>query len=264
MSERLRVRPLIGANWKMQLTPSQTDRVLATLLDRVAELTDRDLFVLPAYPALAAARDRLAGSGVAWGAQDVHPDDEGAHTGDVSAPMLADLGCSYVMVGHTERRRDHGETPDLLAAKVAAVVRWGMTPIVCLGERDPNGADAALAIVIPDLERIIGGLDGVPGAGLVVAYEPAWAIGVGSRPAEPAVIGTVQRGIRAFLDERGLADGSRVIYGGSVDEHVAPSVLAEPGVDGLFVGRASVDPDRFAAIARTPLAPAEVRAPARS
>jgi triosephosphate isomerase len=248
----------------MQLTPSQTDRVLATLLDRVAGLTDRDLFVLPAYPSLAAARDRLSGSGVAWGAQDVHPDDEGAHTGDVSAPMLADLGCSYVMVGHTERRRDHGEGPELLAAKVAAVVRWAMTPIVCIGERAPNGPDAALDAVIPDLERILRGLGAVPTAGLVVAYEPAWAIGTGSRPAPAAVVGTVQRGIRAFLDERGLGGRARVIYGGSVDEAAAPSVLAEPGVDGLFVGRASVDPDRFAAIARTPLADAEVRAPARS
>jgi triosephosphate isomerase len=259
-------RPLFGANWKMQLTASDTDRVLATLLDLTGDLTDRDLFVLPAYPALAAARHRLAGSGIAWGAQDVHPEDQGAHTGDVSAPMLADLGCRYVMVGHTERRRDHAEGPELLAAKVAAVVRWGMVPIVCIGEREPVGPDAARSMVIDDLARILVGLDPATVPELVVAYEPAWAIGAGGRPAAPGDIGAVQRGIQAWLGEYGLADGvSRIIYGGSVDEEVAAAMLRERGVQGLFVGRASVDPVRFAAIARAPIeAPGAIRAPAKS
>jgi triosephosphate isomerase len=259
-------RLLFGANWKMQLTATDTHRVLATLLDLTADLVDRDLFVLPAFPALAAARDRLGGSGIAWGAQDVHPEDQGAHTGDVSAPMLADLGCRYVMVGHTERRRDHAEGPELLAAKVAAVVRWGMVPIVCVGEREPVGAEAARSWVVADLARILGGLDPATPSGLVVAYEPAWAIGVGSRPAAPADIGGVQRGIHAWLADHGFADGlTRVIYGGSVDEDVAAAMLREPGVDGLFVGRASVDPVRFAAIARAPIGALDrVTSPARS
>jgi triosephosphate isomerase len=260
------VRPLIGANWKMELTPSETDRALAGLLDLVADLSDRDLYVLPSYPALAVAQRRLTGTGVAWGAQDVHPEDRGAHTGDVSAPMLADLGCHYVMIGHTERRRDHGEGPELLAAKAAAVVRWGMVPIICVGDREPVGPAAATHVVLDDLDRILVGLDPIALPGLVVAYEPAWAIGQGSKPAHPADVGEVQRTVRAWLEARGLGGpGTRVIYGGSVDESAAAEVLDQPGVDGLFVGRASVDPVRFAAIARVPVRPpGGVTAPARS
>ena len=142
----------------MHLTPSETDRYLATFRELVADVGDRDLFVLPSYPALQTARDRLLGSNVLWGAQDVHPEDSGAHTGDVSAPMLADLGCRFVMVGHTERRRDHGEGYDLVGAKVATIVRWGMVPIICLGEWQPSGPDGALDVVLADLERATLGL----------------------------------------------------------------------------------------------------------
>lgn len=262
MSDPGAVRPLVGSNPKMQLTPSQTDAYLRTLRRLVEDLEDRELFVLPAYPALQVARDRLTGSNIAWGAQDVHPADAGPHTGDVSAPMLADLGCRYVMVGHTERRRDHGETYRLVAAKAAAVVRAGMEPIICLGEPRPVGPAAALAEVLADLEHATAGLDTPGRTRLVVAYEPSWAIGEGMVAAPPADIAAVHQGIHAWLEERGFSPlGARVIYGGSVDAPVAEELLRQPGVDGLFIGRASLEPERFAAIARTPL---PVRAPATS
>jgi triosephosphate isomerase len=252
------VRPLIGTNWKMHLVPSQADAYLRVLRDLVRDLDDRDLFVLPPYPALQVARDRLGGSGIAWGAQDVHADDTGPHTGDVSAPMLADLGCRFVMVGHSERRRDHGESYDLVGAKVAAIVRSGMTPIICLGEPAPIGPAAALEVVLADLERATAPLGSRELPPIVVAYEPAWAIGQGMVAAPPADIAVVHRGIHEWLDRRGFPpDRARVIYGGSVDLSVAEVLLAQPGVDGLFVGRAGLDPERFAAIARTPL-PVEV------
>jgi len=128
------IAPLVGTSWKMNLTPSLAAAYCAELRALVADVDDRTLFVLPPFPAIAAARAALTGSNVAWGAQDVHPDDSGAHTGDVSAPMLADLGCTLVEVGHHERRRDHHEDDELIARKVAAVQRWGMTAILCVGE----------------------------------------------------------------------------------------------------------------------------------
>ena len=251
------MRPLIGTSWKMHFTATQAGAYLAALRPLVAEIADRDLFVLPPFAAIFVARDRLAGSNVAWGAQDVHPEDWGAHTGDVSAPMLADLDCRYVEVGHSERRRDHGETPDLIAAKVGAVLRWGMTPILCVGEAHHRGPVAALADVLPDLERCLAGVSADALHRIVIAYEPVWAIGEHATAAAPKEIRAVHVGIHAWL--RGHAPGGetvRVIYGGSVDETVAPLVLGQPGVDGLFVGRRALDPAAFATIARVPILPA--------
>ncbi len=252
------MRPLIGTSSKMNLTPTQAGVYLDVLRPLVAGISDRDLFILPPFPAIFVARERLAGSNVAWGGQDVHPDDWGAHTGDVSAPMLADLGCRYVEVGHSERRRDHGETPDLIAAKVGAILRWGMTPILCVGEAGRRGPEAALGSVLPDLERCLEQVPAGSIGGVVIAYEPVWAIGENAAAAAPHEVRAVHQGIHSWL--AGTFDGGdavRVIYGGSVDETVAPTVLGQPGVDGLFVGRRALDPAAFATIACAPLVPAD-------
>lgn len=247
---RVETRPLIGASWKMNLTPSEVADHLGVLVPLVADLDDRDLFVLPAFPSLAVARDRLAGSRVAWGAQDVHHEDHGPWTGEVSAPMLADLGCRYVEVGHSERRRSRGETPELVGAKVAAVVRWGMVPIICVGDGQRADLGQLVSSVLDDLARCLGSVRPGAVAELVVAYEPAWAIGLGMVPASPEEVVAVHRGIRAWLEAHRFGS-ARIIYGGSVDASSAPGLLALPGVDGLFVGRASLDPRVFASIART-------------
>jgi triosephosphate isomerase len=241
---------LIGTSSKMNLTSSQAAAYLDTLRPIVDDVTDRDLFVLLPFTSIWVARDRLTGSNVRWGAQDVHPEDAGAHTGDVSAPMLADLGCAYVAVGHHERRRDHGETDGLIAAKVEAVQRWGMTAVVCVGEqlRGP-------------LERVVDELDGqlrLLAASdlrrLVIAYEPAWAIGVGARAAPAGWVGRIHATIRAMLAaSRPDALTVPILYGGSVGAAGARALLEQPGVDGLFVGRQALDPLVFAAIAHTPI-----------
>jgi triosephosphate isomerase len=192
------------------------------------------------------ARECLAGSAIAWGAQDVHPDEAGAHTGDVSAAMLADLGCSWVEVGHSERRRDHGETDDVIAAKVAQVLRHGMTPILCVGESSAAGPRAALEVVREQLERDLALAEASDAARVVVAYEPVWAIGVGARSAPADHIARVHDGIAGILGQLGIR--ARVIYGGSVDERNASEIVRLPGVDGLFVGRAALVPRTFAAI----------------
>lgn len=244
---------LIGTSSKMNLTSTEAAAYLDVLRPLIADVVDRATFVLLPFTSIWVARDRLAGSRIRWGAQDVHPEDAGAHTGDVSAPMLADLGCTYVEVGHHERRRDHGETDELVAAKVAAVQRWGMTAIVCVGEVEHGSIDE----VAPELDRQLRLLRACDPNRLVVAYEPAWAIGVGAVPAAPKWVGQAHTAIRDLL-AGSAAQGSSsravpVIYGGSVAPDGAGSLLAEPGVDGLFVGRAALDPRAFAAIVHTPV-----------
>jgi triosephosphate isomerase len=244
------MRPLIGTSWKMNLTSSEAEAWLRAALPLVRDLDDRDLFVLPSFPALWVARRELTGTAVAWGAQDVHPDERGPHTGDVSAAMLADLGCTYVEVGHSERRYAHLETDALVAAKVAAVLRWGLTPILCVGERELWGIATATSAVIRHVKGSIGNLPPADLDRIVVAYEPHWAIGIGAHAAPLDHIAAIHDAIRRWLGAGG-AGVTRVIYGGSIDADNARGILGTPGVDGLFVGRAALDPRVFASIART-------------
>jgi triosephosphate isomerase len=240
------MRLLIGTSTKMNLTSTETLRYCETLRPLVEDILDRELFVLPPYTAIWAAREKLAGSRVAWGAQNVHPADSGAHTGDVSAPMLADLGCSYVEVGHSERRRDYGETDQLVAAQVAAIQKWGMKAVVCVGETTPIPLGQAMAHV----GRQLRALAGAQPNRVVVAYEPVWAIGVGAVAAEPAWVGDVHGAIHEWLQSNlDGGDAIPVIYGGSVNSGSAGPILAQPGVNGLFVGRSALDPVEFARIA---------------
>jgi len=239
--------PLIGTSLKMNFTSSEAAVYFDALRPMVAPIASCELFVLPPFTSIWVARDRLRGSNLAWGAQDVHAEDAGAHTGDVSARMLADLGCTFVEIGHSERRRDHGESDDVIASKVRQVLRHHMTPIVCVGEPTQGSTETARDHV---LRQARAGLSLVPEqdrALVVIAYEPVWAIGEGAAAADPAHIGAVHRGLHEL--------GARVIYGGSVDPLTAGPILAEDGVDGLFVGRAALDPKRFAAIARLTSAP---------
>jgi len=243
------MRRMIGTSWKMNLTPSEAADWFAVFVPLAAGLSDVDLFVLPSFPALSVARDRLAGTAVAWGAQDVSPYASGEHTGDVSAAMLADLGCRYVEVGHSERRREHAETTGLISSKIQAVLRAGMDVILCTGEIEPAPVQAAIGQVIADLDACLADVPADQLGRVVVAYEPVWAIGPGRRPADPQRVGRVHRAIAGRLDRGSDSALSRVVYGGSVDAASAPRLLAEPGVDGLFVGRNALDPRAFALIA---------------
>jgi triosephosphate isomerase (TIM) len=249
------MRLTIGTSWKMNLTPTEAAGWLAAarpLLDPLA--VDRDLFVLPPFPAIHVARDQLAGSSIGWGGQDVHPDDRGAHTGDVSGAMLADLGCRYAEIGHSERRRDHGETDAVVAGKVRAALRWGLTPIVCVGERQPGRPEPARDVVVAQLQGAFGGLTAGDLDRVIVAYEPVWAIGEGALAADPEHVSVLHVAIDRWLATHG-ASRRRVLYGGSVDERNAGTLLGCDAVGGLFVGRAALDPHRFAAIAATPVPP---------
>jgi triosephosphate isomerase len=241
-------RPLIGTSWKMNLTPSEAAAWFAAAVPVLSKLDDRDLFVLPPFTAISVARDALCPTAIAWGAQDVHPEEAGAHTGDVSAAMLADLGCRYVEVGHSERRRDHREGDRLIAAKIAAIRRHAMRPLLCVGERTPGPTAAALRIVTRQLRGALGALGPGELAHIVVAYEPVWAIGVGAMAAPTEHIEALHAGIHRWLAARDALE-TPVLYGGSVDATNAGPIANLAGVDGLFVGRAALEPDTFIRIA---------------
>lgn len=241
-------RQLIGTSLKMNFTSVEARRYFRTLVPLVADIRDRDLFVLPPFTALWVAREELAGTAVAWGAQNMHEDLSGAHTGDVSAPMLADLGCRYVEVGHSERRRDYGERDRHVARKVATAIDCGLEVILCVGETHEMPARRARAVVLRHLEGALGALRGAELGRVVVAYEPHWAIGAGASAAPVALVSAVHLAVRAWLGERGCGT-PRVLYGGSVSLDNAAALLAQPGVDGVFVGRAALDPRVFAEIA---------------
>ena len=225
----------------MNLTSSEAATYFDELRPMLASNMSCELFVLPPFTSIWVARDRLRGSNILWGAQDVHAEDSGAHTGDISAAMLADLGCSFVEVGHSERRRDHSETDEMVAMKVSQVLRHRMTPIMCVGEPEPGSAEGALDHVLRQARTGMSLAPNHERRRIVIAYEPVWAIGEGAVAADPAHIAAVHRGLHELAD--------RVLYGGSVDPLTAGPILAEAGVDGLFVGRAALDPARFAAIA---------------
>lgn len=207
-----------------------------------------EILICPPATLIGLVAEALVGSSVALGAQDCHANASGAHTGDIAAPMLADLGCRYVIVGHSERRTDHKETSAVVQGKAAAAQKAGMAAIVCVGETWPEREVGRTAsIVTTQIAESI-----PPGSGgdnLVVAYEPVWAIGSG-RTATPAQVAEVHALIRREL--RGHvrnAEAVRILYGGSVKPANAAELLAVPDVDGALVGGASLKADDFLAIA---------------
>ncbi|MFN3597216.1 MAG: triose-phosphate isomerase [Rubricoccaceae bacterium] len=238
--------PLVVGNWKMHTTLDEAVR-LASDVARGADTDAVAVAVCPPFVWLEAVAERLRGSGVALGAQNVHPEAEGAFTGEVSPVMLRALGCRYVIVGHSERRQ-MGEADALIGRKVRAALAHGLAPILCVGETvEERDAGSAEAVVTGQLAGALEGLE-APGA-LVVAYEPVWAIGTG-RTATPEQAQAMHVFVRARLGER-FGDAGRAVpllYGGSVKPDSAPALFAQPDLDGGLIGGASLDAGAFSAI----------------
>jgi triosephosphate isomerase len=241
--------PVLAANWKMNKTIEETERFLAEFLPGATD-TGAEVVICPPYPSLTAAVEHCAQSRVKVAAQNMHEAESGAFTGEVSAPMLLELGIDGVILGHSERRQHFGETDEALEKKLPAALAAGLEPILCVGEReeerDAGETDAVLRRQIDaDLAEVADeGLGGV-----VVAYEPIWAIGTG-RTATPAQAQEAIELIRERIAARD-ADAAaqvRILYGGSVKPENAAELLAQPDIDGALVGGASLDPGDFAAI----------------
>ncbi len=245
------LRPLIAGNWKMNglgAALAEAEAVREALAD--GALRGTDVMICPPATLLARMADAAPGSRLLLGAQDCHTAASGAHTGDVSAEMAKDAGASAVIVGHSERRADHGELDRIVRAKAAAAHRAGLAAIVCIGEtKGERLAGLALGVVRRQLEGSLP--DGVTGVNTVIAYEPVWAIGTGLTPSAEDVA-EVHAAVRAHLEERFAAEGSRVriLYGGSVKPANAGELLALPHVNGALVGGASLKAGDFLAIIR--------------
>lgn len=249
-------KPLMAGNWKMHHTHLDAIQVVQKLSYRLGEADyDRvDVLVCPAFTALRSVQTTIDSDKIpiALGAQDVHWEKDGAFTGEVSAPMLAKLNVSYVIVGHSERREIFGETDEVVAKKLRAVLGAGMQPILCVGEtleeREAGGTDAK---VQGQVRAALSGLKSADAEQVVVAYEPIWAIGTG-RNATPgdanATIGVIRETVRELFGP--LADSTRILYGGSVKPGNIAELMEMPHIDGALVGGASLDPDDFARIVR--------------
>ncbi|MDY0874044.1 triose-phosphate isomerase [Dongia rigui] len=239
------IRPLVAGNWKMNGSLAMASALVGALKGRQGNV---DLLVCPPFPYLAAVGAALAGSKLALGAQDCHADASGAHTGDVAAPMLADLGCSYVILGHSERRTDHGETSGMVAAKAQAALAAGLTAIICVGETEAQrNAGEELKIVEKQIVESVP--SGANAGNTVIAYEPVWAIGTGKTPTA-ADVEAMHRHIRALLKSRVTGGaGMRILYGGSVKPSNAAELMAVAEVNGALVGGASLKAEDFWGIA---------------
>jgi triosephosphate isomerase len=244
-------RPLIAGNWKMNGLRADAMALARAVADGVKQAgwTDREVLVCPPATLVSAIAEATQGTGLLVGGQDCHARASGAHTGEVSAEMLRDAGASHVIVGHSERRTDCGETDAIVRAKAEAAWRAGLLPIVCIGETlAEREAGKTLAVLQAQLEGSVPA--GASAATLVVAYEPVWAIGTGKTPTTPEVA-AAHAHIRKVLGGL-LADaaGVRLLYGGSVKGSNAAELLAAGDVDGALVGGASLKADEFLAIAK--------------
>ncbi|WP_394827032.1 triose-phosphate isomerase [Pendulispora albinea] len=247
------LRPLIAGNWKM-FHGGGTGLALAIDCTQIAQRVPHvDLVIAPPYTVLAACSHECEGKRVALAAQNIHSKDKGAFTGEVSGPMLVESGCTWAIIGHSERRQLFGETDASVAEKTAAALQFGLLPIVCVGETlAEREAGETLAVVGRQVRAFLDII--LAGAGtdkaVAIAYEPVWAIGTGKN-AGPAEAEEVHAAIRKWLTEKSaeLAKRTRILYGGSVKPDNAKALLAEPNVDGALIGGASLDATSFGAIA---------------
>jgi len=256
--------PLMAGNWKMNLNHLEAIAVVQKLAFALTEsdLDACEVAVLPPYTDIRSVQtlvdaDKLD---LHYGAQDLSAHDKGAYTGEISGAMLAKLGCTYAVVGHSERREYHDETDEVVNAKVQAAYRHGLTPILCVGEGlEVRQAGTHVEHTLAQVDGALAGLPADRARSLVVAYEPVWAIGTGevATPEDAQEVCAAIRTRLAELYSGDLADGVRVLYGGSVKASNVAAIMAKPDVDGALVGGASLDPDEFVAICRFRLHPAD-------
>ena len=247
MSDRT---PVLAANWKMHKTVAEAEAFLAEFLGRAGDPSGREVVICPSFLALRTVVDLCLQSPVRVAAQNMHEEAEGAFTGEVSAPMLSELGVDGVVLGHSERREHFCETDEALARKVPAALAAGLQPILCVGEREgERDADETEDVLRRQVEADLAEVDDARLADVVIAYEPVWAIGTG-RTATPEQAEEAIAFIRALVAARSgeAAERIRILYGGSVKPGNAAELLGRDEIDGALVGGASLDPAGFAEI----------------
>jgi triosephosphate isomerase len=246
-------RPLIAGNWKLHKTVAEALELVTTLKKDLTDVKDRDMVVAPAFTALASVAEALAGSPLALAAQNCYPQANGAFTGEVSPALLRDVGCRYVIVGHSERRSLFGESDDFIRQKVKAVLDEGLLAILCIGETlEQRNENRTFEILEGQIDGSLKGIDKAAAEGLTIAYEPVWAIGTGQTASDDQAE-EAHRFIRDLLSRRydqDLADRIRILYGGSVKPDNVDGLMAMPNIDGALVGGASLKAADFIRIVR--------------
>ena len=244
-------KPVIAGNWKMFKTVAETVQFLDEFKPLVAAADHCEIVICPPFLSVTPATQNARGSNVAVGAQNVHWEEEGAYTGEVSAKMIIGAGATHVIIGHSERRQYFGETDETVAKRTAAALAGGLTPIVCVGEtlaeRESNRTEAVLE---QQFEGGLGSLTGEQFSRIIVAYEPVWAIGTG-KTATPEIAADAHRFIRQKAEARfgpEAAAALRILYGGSVKPANVQGLMEKDDIDGGLVGGASLEPESFAAI----------------
>jgi triosephosphate isomerase len=243
--------PLVIGNWKMHATLAQARALAAGVRDGRPRASSVETVVCPPFTALAAVGEILAGTPVGLGAQNCHYAASGAHTGEISAPMLLDLGARTILLGHSERRHELGESDELISRKMRAVLEHGGTPVLCVGETEEERRQGLTFTTIEgQLRAGLTGLGAEQIARIVLAYEPVWAIGTGltATPAQAGEVHGYLRGLLSELTSADIAQGIRILYGGSVKPENTDALMAEPEIDGALVGGASLDVSSFLAI----------------
>jgi triosephosphate isomerase len=244
-------RPVIAGNWKMFKTASETRAFFAAFKPLVASTTHCDIVVAPPFTSLHAAAESASGTNIGISAQNMHYEKQGAFTGEVSAPMLLEAGCRYVILGHSERRHIFGETDAMVAKKTAAALDAGLIPIVCVGETlDERNANHTESVLARQFSGGFGALTDEQFSRILLAYEPVWAIGTG-RTATPEIAADAHRFLRDQAASRFTSDRAadlRILYGGSVKPDNIRGLMAQLEIDGALVGGASLEPASFASI----------------
>jgi len=244
-------RPLIAGNWKMNKTPQETQKFIESLPSAVTEFPGCDVLLIPPFTSLDRAARLLSESRVFLGAQDMHFETSGAYTGAISANMLVACGCDFMLAGHSERRHVFGDSNDVVNRKLHAALENGLRPILCVGETlDQRQGERTEAILDNQLGGGLKDVDEAALIGIVIAYEPVWAIGTGET-ATPEQAQSAIAFIRGWIEacfSKPAADAMRILYGGSVKPANAHSLQIQPDIDGALIGGASLDPDSFTQI----------------
>lgn len=245
--------PVLAGNWKMHKTPAQARELAAGLVACLADVEGREIVVAPAFPSLGAVAMVLAGSGIMLGAQNLHQEESGAFTGEVSAEMLLGCGCTHVIVGHSERRQLMGESNTLINRKIRKALSRNLIPILCVGETlEEREAGQAEAVVRVQIEEGLKDLTRQDAARMMLAYEPVWAIGTGrtATPEQAQEMHRFARGLLEGLFGSDVAEGLRILYGGSVKPDNIDALMAQPDLDGALVGGASLKAADFERIVK--------------
>ena len=250
-AEQISRKHVVAGNWKMFKTRDEAQATVREVVGLVGNIQNVDIVVCPPFTALGAVEEILTGSVVQLGAQNVHWQDEGAFTGEVSVSMLADYGCSHVIIGHSERRHYFQESDEVIQDKLEKVFSTELLPILCIGESlEAREADRVQEVIPSQLERALRELTDPQTSRIIIAYEPVWAIGTG-RTATPELAEKVHFLIRSWLSDHssvGVADQVRILYGGSVTPENAGQLIEQENIDGFLVGGASLDAQSFAKI----------------